>query len=631
MVSAVPFEAGDKKRAATVLSKLDVLTTGGGNADITSSLKTLPGAQQLGDQEGLAVRGGSTHETKQYIDGTLVTKPYYTGAPNYSQRGRFSPTLFKGTVFSTGGYSALYGQALSSALILESIDMPERSQAEFSIADVFIGGGFQKLAANGKSSWGVNATYTNLSPYYKVVKQNVDYYTTPQYLNGEGNFRIKTKSGGIIKYYTNFSGSKIGVELLNIDSVSLKNNMDVDNLNWYNNLSWRDYLKNNWKMNVGLSYSLNIDKFRQHTYNTNGEPAILPPSLDSIHNYRVKTRQDFAQAKAVFEKTFAGNNAVRFGAEYWYENSSNDYNEYNITFDDNFVAAFAETDLHLSSKIAVKLGGRLEYSSLLNRWNVAPRLSAAYKTGRYSQVSAAYGMFYQKPENNYLLFDRDFKYQQASHYILNYNYSSSGRTMRVEAFYKTYNDLLKTTPVYSNNGDGYARGAELYCRDKRTFKWCDYWASYSYVDTKRDYLNYPEKLQPNFAANHTATMVVKTFFPKIKTGFNLTYSFASGRPYYNLMKDAATKNYYVADRGKTINYNDLGFSLNYLTNWFGAYTIVVASVTNVFGSKQVYGYNYSANGLIKRPITSTADRFFFLGVFFSWGVDRRQDILDGRY
>jgi hypothetical protein len=33
--------------------------------------------------------------------------------------------LFKGTVFSTGGYSALYGQALSSALILESIDLPE--------------------------------------------------------------------------------------------------------------------------------------------------------------------------------------------------------------------------------------------------------------------------------------------------------------------------------------------------------------------------------------------------------------------------------------------------------------------------------------------------------------------------
>nr|MCU0322155.1 carboxypeptidase-like regulatory domain-containing protein [Chitinophagaceae bacterium] len=57
-VTAGSFEAGDKKRAATVLSALDVYTTGGANADITSAVKTLPGAQQVGEQEGLFVRGG---------------------------------------------------------------------------------------------------------------------------------------------------------------------------------------------------------------------------------------------------------------------------------------------------------------------------------------------------------------------------------------------------------------------------------------------------------------------------------------------------------------------------------------------------------------------------------------------
>lgn len=33
------------------------------------------------------------------------------------RRGRFSPILLSGTVFRTDGYSAEYGQALSSALI----------------------------------------------------------------------------------------------------------------------------------------------------------------------------------------------------------------------------------------------------------------------------------------------------------------------------------------------------------------------------------------------------------------------------------------------------------------------------------------------------------------------------------
>ncbi|HTE09050.1 MAG TPA: carboxypeptidase-like regulatory domain-containing protein, partial [Flavitalea sp.] len=119
MVTAGSFEAGDRKRAATVLSSLDVATTGGANADITSAVKTLPGAQQVGEKEGLFVRGGTGAETKQFIDGTMVNNPYMTSAPDISARGRFSPFLFKGTVFSTGGYSALYGQALSSALILE--------------------------------------------------------------------------------------------------------------------------------------------------------------------------------------------------------------------------------------------------------------------------------------------------------------------------------------------------------------------------------------------------------------------------------------------------------------------------------------------------------------------------------
>ena len=123
------FAAGDTKRAATVLNSIDVATVGGGNADITAAVKTLPGAQQIGEQEGLFVRGGTGDETKQFIDGTLVNNPYYTSVPDLATRGRFSPFLFKGTVFSTGGYSALYGQALSSALILESIDLPERSAA----------------------------------------------------------------------------------------------------------------------------------------------------------------------------------------------------------------------------------------------------------------------------------------------------------------------------------------------------------------------------------------------------------------------------------------------------------------------------------------------------------------------
>ena len=74
VITAGSFEASDRKRAAAVLTSLDVVTTASGNGDITGALKTLPGAQQVGETEGLFVRGGTAAETKIFIDGTLVNR-----------------------------------------------------------------------------------------------------------------------------------------------------------------------------------------------------------------------------------------------------------------------------------------------------------------------------------------------------------------------------------------------------------------------------------------------------------------------------------------------------------------------------------------------------------------------------
>ena len=134
VITAGSFEASDRKRAAAVLSSIDIVTTASANGDVTGALKTLPGAQQVGESEGLFVRGGTATETKTFIDGTLVNNFFFSSVPGIAQRGRFSPFIFKGTVFSTGGYSALYGQALSSALILESIDLPEQSSASLNLS-----------------------------------------------------------------------------------------------------------------------------------------------------------------------------------------------------------------------------------------------------------------------------------------------------------------------------------------------------------------------------------------------------------------------------------------------------------------------------------------------------------------
>ncbi|MBV9961160.1 MAG: TonB-dependent receptor [Parafilimonas sp.] len=641
-VTAGAFEAGDSKRAATVLNSIDIATTAGSNADITAALKTLPGAQQIGNQEGLFVRGGTGEETKQFIDGTLVNNPYYTSVPDIATRGRFSPFLFKGTVFSTGGYSALYGQALSSAVILESIDFPEKSAATAAISPIIVGGGVQQLSKKKNFSWGIDYNYVNVALYFAIIKQTPDYYDMPEFHSGDANFRIKT-NGGIIKYYTTFNYNHLGLRRPDIDSSIYKDAYSIINHNWYNNLSWRQNLSNGWKMNLGLCYSTNIDDIDQQLQDSSNQQKVFNGEPWVTKNFKLKSTQNIAEVKEVFEKKLGGLSAIRFGGEYWYSYNPNHYinvdSNFQYTLKDNYAAAFAETDIYVTNDLALKLGARYEYSSIIKQANIAPRISLAYKTGEGAQVSLAYGIFYEKPLNNEIVYNTSLNYTKATHYIANYQVNRNNRIFRVEGFYKQYADLIKTYPIYNNtgtiynnNGTGYAKGVELFLRDKKTFKNVDYWISYSYLDTKRDYLNYPEELQPNFAAHHTASIVTKRFVTKWKAGFNVTYTFATGRPYYNIRYDNSSSKFIIADEGRTKNYNSMGFSAEYLPSLgkkdAKTFIVLFASVNNVLGQNQVYGYNYSYSGLNKEPILPPANRFYFIGCFLSWGIDRSQDAID---
>jgi hypothetical protein len=118
----------------------------------------------------------------------------------------------------------------------------------------------------------------------------------------------------------------------------------------------------------------------------------------------------------------------------------------------------------------------------------------------------------------------------------------------------------------------------------------------------------------------------------LKTQFNASYTYASGRPYYNIIYDNSSSKYQIKDQGRTIAYNSLSLSVNYLPHIFkeGAnkFTVFVFSVTNVLNSDQVYGYRYSYTGHRKEAIVPPSKMFVFLGVFFSFGVDRSQDVIN---
>jgi len=641
VISAGTFEASDAKRA-TALNPIDIVTTASANADITSALKTLPGTQQVGESEGLFVRGGTADETKYYIDGSLVNNFYYSSEPGQATRGRFNPFLFKGTIFSSGGYSALYGQALSSVLLLESIDLPEKTSADFGISYLGANAGIQKLSKNKKSSWGVTYGYTNLALAYNLVKQKFDYFKVPEVHEADANFRIKTSPSGMIKYYGYFSSTNVGFRNQDVDSLNMKDAFGLKNFNMYHNLSWKDYLGNGWKINAGASYSTNKDNITMELQDAEDrKQEINNDPLYAYKNFNLINKGQYINAKVVFEKKLKSLSAIRFGGENNNSNEKATYNQYNGStypqqIKENVAAAFGEADIYVTNNIAARIGVRAEHSQLLQKSDIAPRLSFAYKFNDKSQVSFAYGIFYQDPNNKYLPSVNALHFQKATHYILQYEKMTNNRTFRTEIYYKKYDDLIKTTgannetfKAINNNGFGDAKGIELFWRDKKTIKNVDYWISYSYIDTKRDFLNYPFAMEPSFVAKHTASLVVKKFVAPIKTQLNASYTFATGRPYYNLVYDYTQNKYNLIGQGRTKDYNNLSFSVNYLPTIGKAnaksFSVIVFSITNILGFNNIYSYNFSVNGQNKVAVTPPSKSFFYLGYFVSFGIDRTQD------
>ena len=628
VISAGSIEASDKKRATTLLTPIDVYTTAGANGQISSALETLPGVQKVGESEGLFVRGGTGTETKFFMDGNLVNNYFGNSVPGIKAMDRLNTSLFKGNVFSSGGYSAVYGQALSGVLALESIDLPERNAADFGISPIFASGGIQRVNQEKTHSYGISLGYSNLELMQKILKFNTDFEKAPQSFGGNGNFRIKTSRGGFIKYYGSYDTSSMKLSSPNLDDENSSDKINQNGKNTFHSLSYREKF-GRYTLNLGSSYTFNQNILHFSNVDQNGS---------SPFNNDIDSKGNYFNAKALIERKLFKISAIRAGIELnttkeetWVSIAQKKYE-----FRDDITSLFAETDLGISNDLSLKIGARAENSSSINRWNFSPRFAMAYRISKEWTSSLAYGTFFQNPESRFFTENYQPNYQRADHYIFQVQRAADGRSLRLETYYKKYQDLIKTTtdfyrPIAVNNsGSGYAKGVELFWRDKKSLKNIDYWVSYSYLDSKRDYLNYTESLFPNFAAKHTLSVVAKKFVTNWKTGFNISYNYNSGRPYYNFVTENG--NTVLKNQGFVKDYQAVNFSLNYLPNLgkkdARAFTVLVLSINNVLGTKNEFGYNFSSNGLKSRAIVPPTNTFVFIGAFISFGTDKTQEAIN---
>ena len=612
VISAGMMESGEKARVS-VLKPLDIVTTAGSAGNIIAALQTLPGTQSVGEDGRLFVRGGEANETQTFVDGIRVAQPYGATTNNLPTRGRFSPFLFSGIAFSTGGYSAEYGEALSSVLLLNTEDNPDQNKTEISLMTVGLGlGNTQKWK---KSSLSVNTSYINLAPYQAAIPQNVDWNSPFQSLSGETVYRYHFNSG-ILKFYAAFDSSRFDINQENINAPE-KLRVNLNNDNFYLNTSYKGGFGENWQITSGLSYGYSKNK--------------IGLNLDQVDN-----AENAAHLKLKLKKNFSNYFKLSFGGDFFSTKFNESFNENLGTrntsgYHSNIAAAFTEADVLFSKKLAAKIGFRMANNDLLKETSMSPRVSFAYKVAKNSQFSLAYGDFSQSPSADYIKYAQfhQFESEKAFHYILNYQYANDGKTFRAEAYFKDYRNLVKyDTPdirynsIFDNSGSAYAKGIDLFWRDGKTIKNLEYWISYSYIDTKRDYKNFPLAVTPNFVADHNLSIVTKYWISDWRSQIGFTNSFSSGRPYNN-------PNETQFMNGKTKAYNSLSFNWAYLLS---AQKILYFSVSNVLGTQNVFGYDYAKNPDVagfynRKTITPTADRFFFVGFFWTISQDKKDNQL----
>ena len=581
VVLAGAFEASDARRAA-VLKPLDILTTAGANADIASALNTLPGTTRVGEEGKLFVRGGAASETRTYLDGLPVASPYGGAVSGVPARGRFSPTLFKGTLFSTGGYSAEYGQALSAVVNLNSIDLDPETQTGITLLSV--GGSLSRTRRWERTSVSGSADYTNLTPYYHLTTPDQRWAQAPQRLGGSLRLAHRTGETGLLKIYATYSSQQVATRQPDPEAAYAATGRltALRNDNAYLNATFRSALRRGWSLNTGLALSHEHNALRP-------EPQVIDETEQTATARLVLTNDS---ASTWFNlKLGAEATAQRYALRY---QATADAPVYPAAFAEQRPAVFAESDLSLAPRLSGRVGVRGEYSALLNKANLAPRLALAWQLGAGSQLSAAGGLFYQTPTNDLLRVQPALGFEQAAHYILSYQRSTASRTLRAELYYKDYQKLTRFDGYnvldpsrYANTGQGYARGLDLFFRDRyQTFEKIDFWVSYGLLDTRRQARADLAAAVPTFAATHNLSLVAKYWFAKLHTQLSGTYSYGSPRAYF----DPNQPGY---NQGRTPSFQSLDLGLSYLTHLAGQFTVVHLSVTNALDRDNVFGYRYA--------------------------------------
>ena len=155
----------DRQINAATITRLDVrkitLAPSSGAGGVEDLVKTLPGVSSTNELSSqYNVRGGNFDENLTYINGIEIYKPFLVGSGQQEGLSVINPRLISNIDFSAGGFSAEYGDKLSSALDI-TYKKPLLPAASLSLSFLGAEAHAEGTASKGRLSYLIGTRYKN--------------------------------------------------------------------------------------------------------------------------------------------------------------------------------------------------------------------------------------------------------------------------------------------------------------------------------------------------------------------------------------------------------------------------------------------------------------------------------------
>ncbi len=611
-VNAGSYLAADAPDAS--LTALQVVMTPGTQADVYRALQTFPGVQQVDEGAGLFVRGGDFAETRVFLDGALVLSPYRYESPTGGFFGAFDPFLLDGISFSSGGFGARWGDALSGVASLETRGRPERTTGGFTASLAALSAGASASLPHGLGAH-ATATRSNTRLLFDVNGTTSDFTRVPEGRDLSASAIWEYDQNGAVRVFAIDQWNQLGVV---VDEASYTGSFEAD--------ARHDMVVGSWRDRLGaVALSMAAATAGAHREQSFGVFAL--ETADRIN--QVRAHAAFVPVPG-WSVTVGGEREER-RAEFSGSVPDEDYDiapdARRVVFSSQVTGerfgVFAEADIWAFDRLRMTAGIRADHSTLGDRWTADPRLAAAFRITNGATVTAAWGQYHQVPAPMFYeptIGDRALGPMRATHWILGGQLGNDGVLLRIEGYLKAYRQLAQWTRSYdvAHDGTGTSRGLDVFLRWP-AFAGITGRTAHSFIRARRTDPDAGIMARSPFDVSHVSSTVIERGFGRLRMA--AAYRSATGRPYTSVVgathdpaQDVWVPHYGPPMAERLPDFKRLDLSTSYLTSFFGRdFTVLFVGVTNAMDRENLYDYRYNADYSERIPIRSQFKRSVYFG------------------